>query len=243
MNQLSKLHQKFRTNDLSAFISRAQKMDIAVVGDRAIGKTTLIKFWLSLTTDTVITSDIYSKMIWLDQNPIQLTIYEISSKNVMRPNLFKKYYHAIVYLYDIDKESTWTAIPQWIEYMKTQINDLTYQTILGLSNKPDEQLELESETYLKTRKFYAQMKIAYNIHSIQPSESLSKLVGMITDEAYDAVKKIPAINASDYGDPNLVEMDIFDPKANHPLLIRRTGDESLKPVQMYRPENNCCVII
>jgi hypothetical protein len=219
------------------------RIDIAVVGNNRIGKTYFIKYWLSINENNIITSNVYSKIIWIKEEPVQLCIHEISSLPDLRRN---KMFHAIIYMYNLENDNSRDAVPHWIEFMKHRINDLTYQVILGVSDLSNDKIELETDEVMKIRKFYANQKISYFRQSLQPSESLTELIDGITTEAYDALKKMPTINSSNYGDPNEIEMNLFDKKINqHPFLLRKTGDNTItvNTYKNYESDYKCCTII
>lgn len=237
------------------------RIDIAVVGDTSVGKTSIIKFWLSLNIETIVASGVYSKVIWMDDAAVQMCIHEISPLNRNKQNLVynsKKYYHTVVYVYDLNNNDTWKSIPGWIDFMRNRINYFTYQMILGLSDRPNEELDFESDKISKIRKKYVDRRISYHIHSSQPSESLSRLIGEITTEAYDIVMRDEALNfpnfleKSDTTKYETIEMDIFNKNIeSEPLLLRGSvnqanhANQSKSDLIIYpkNHETDCCVIM
>lgn len=193
---------------------KSPRIDISVVGNHHIGKTQLICSWLSLTHGAIITPDVYSKIFWIDDVSLQLSIHEISSKDefVSLKQRQNRIFHAIVYVYSLENNQSKDAILEWIDYMKPYINAATYPVILALSNN----------------KVYGASSSVHGIPhyelSTQPSEmdKLLKFTSMVTDEAYKAHHKNNHINEviNDGQD----HMDIFNSGSQQPLLTTSSSD-------------------
>ena len=69
------------------------KIDIAVIGGKNSHKTKIIKFWLSLGSNTAVQGAVYSKIFWVENNPLHVDIHKISEISEFTIN-----YHAIVYV-------------------------------------------------------------------------------------------------------------------------------------------------
>ena len=114
------------------------KIDIAIVGNQLSGKTTLIKFWLSLSPDTIIVSDTYNKIIWIDGEAVQVSVKEISNDQKRSWVTFRndKKYNTVVYVRNTDNtnvnESSESEpdLDFWIEYMKDKLIPCAYQVVL-----------------------------------------------------------------------------------------------------------------
>lgn len=215
---------------------KTPSINIAVVGQREIGKTKLICDWLSLSVGTIIVSNVFSKIMWIGEDSVQVNIHEFSSHNSIKlPN---EMFHAILYVYDIDNDNSKEIIPGWIEFMKNKKNDLSYQVILGLSKKTNLELNLEFEEIKKEinniRKFYEEDKIMYHRYSSIWSKQLSDLLETIILEAYDIIRNIYMESTNNNEDTNSIEMNIFE-SVEQPLLNRT----------IYDPAKNtsCCVLI
>src|SRR5271154_781477 len=118
---------------------KSPRIDISVVGNHHIGKTQLICSWMSLTHGAIITPDVYSKIFWIDDISLQLSIHEISSKDEfvsLKPRQ-NRTFHAIVYVYSMENNQSKNSILEWIDYMKPYTSATTYPVILALSNNKD----------------------------------------------------------------------------------------------------------
>lgn len=71
-------------------------VNIAVFS-KQIDTTDLIKYWLSLNENAVVSPCVYSKLFWIENDPIQINIYKISCDTCQLKS-FNKIYHTIVYL-------------------------------------------------------------------------------------------------------------------------------------------------
>lgn len=213
----------FLSESINKFINGPPKIEIAIVGNRHVGKKSLIYYWLSLGSKNITNSNIYSKIFWLMNEPVQINIYKISHDNYLLAGnkSLAKNYHAIVYVDDLEniKNDNIHDIKYWIDKMKYYTNTLTYQHIIALTTDTELNERLD-ETEKAYKKFYVDHKIGYDIVPIKSSNKLSQILDIITSEAYDAVKQIPLINASDYGEPNMLEMNVFNENTDVPLLIR-----------------------
>lgn len=181
------------------------KINIAVVGDHNVGKTKLINYWLSLTSETLVwmvdnsekfsqnyksDTNIYNKIVWINDEPVHLSVLEISDNAAMNRSPIRKIFHAIVYVYELENAKSKDMIPTWTNYFKYCISPLTYQIILGVSNKPNEELESDSDEVTEIKKFYEQYKITYNRISLQPTIELTDIFSMITNRAVGVEKDI-----------------------------------------------------
>jgi GTPase SAR1 family protein len=196
-------------------------INIVVVGDKNIGKTSLIRFWLSLGSNTIITDNVFSKIFWVGTDPIQINIYKISERNINYPKLENKLYHAIVYVYDVTNEISKNSVNDWLNIMAKYKNSWTYEYILSLS---------KNDTITD----------ASNLVS---STILSNVLDNITISAYKSAKDM----IIEYGPlitNNNNEMDIFTcNKASSPqtsLVFSYMEDEFY--IIGNGENENCCII-
>ena len=119
------------TNELEYNLSNKQPitMNIAVVGNNCPKKLSFINFWISNGEEPLNESYIYTKIFWLNKNPIQINIYDISKNNYN--NITNELFHAIVYLCEIQDT---TYILSWMNKMDNFSDKNTYQTVIALSN-------------------------------------------------------------------------------------------------------------
>ncbi|XWV24864.1 putative ORFan [Tupanvirus deep ocean] len=218
------------------------KIDIAVVGDNNIGKTSLIKFWLSLRANTITTYDTYSKIFWMDNDPIQINIHKVSSEN-FGYNLENKLFSAIVYTYSIENITSKDNIRIWMGKMEPYYNIFTYQCVLCLS------LDDISESMKHITTF---QEIPHFGTSFRTPSKLINILNKITTEAY----KTAEILSLDENKTNnnfhsltdgMIEMDVFrENKTVQPLNLSCIEDEFYVLGSGNRFSNNlersCCVI-
>ncbi|XWV26112.1 putative orfan [Tupanvirus soda lake] len=220
------------------------KIDIAVVGDNDIGKTSLIKYWLSLRANTITTYDIYSKIFWVDNDPVQINIHKVSPEN-FGYNLENKLFSAIVYIYNIENISSKNSVEFWIDKMEPYRNIFTYQCVLCLS------LEDISES---TKHIISFQNIPHFGSSFRTSKKLIDILNKITTEAYNTAE-IMSLDENQISRNNfypltdsMIEMDVFREKTSkqQPLKLSCIEDEFYvldnKSHNFSNMEHSCCVI-
>lgn len=187
--------------------NKVHKINIAVVGNSNVGKSTLIEYWLSVkplfhrdNSNSIsysrispnirpIFSNTYSKIFWKSDEPIQINISKISPTS----NDTSKIFHAILYLYryETPAEATEQMLDEWIKKMENCISNHTYQIIVGTTGKTLE--EIETNNFNKKK--YHEQKINCSEQSLQPSMALATFLDEITISAYSAMIN-EKINAS-----------------------------------------------
>jgi hypothetical protein len=197
-------------------------INIAIVGDANIGKSAIINFWLISSSENIntkiVTTETKSKIIWIDNSPVQLNISEYSSTNI---NLIDhdKIFHVVIYVYDINTLDTLISIEKYIDVMKSHIIYNTMQIILGTSPHQIDFSYTESEEIDILRKTYATRCIGFKLYCSKPSEQLSRFIGEVTTDVYDVIlRKRNISNESDISNAE-IEMDIFNTKQS--LLRKR----------------------
>ncbi|AYV85119.1 MAG: putative orfan [Satyrvirus sp.] len=163
-------------------------VEIAVVGNQNVGKTTLIKYWLSWNIKSISTSDMYSKLIWHKNRPIQINIYKLSSEN-FRENFSTflingKIFHSIIYVYNIENEFSKNMVPVWIKKMDYYANDFTYKIVIGLSKNSNNTLD---DKILEIKNFYSGYNIEYfcvPAHFVDNSKILKEIFLSIITRVY-----------------------------------------------------------
>ncbi len=159
------------------------RIEIAVVGDDNVDKSSLIKFWLSLGYNSIKNSDVYSKFFWLDNEPLQINIYKISNQNYENIFLQSKIYGAIVYVHC---NSFMESMTEWFCKTKKYISEHTYQCIIMLSL-----LDADEEFYNGfTLKFFDYDSIDYYMITPKSESNISVILNKITIHAYKNVVKL-----------------------------------------------------
>jgi hypothetical protein len=210
-------------------------INIAVVGDKNIGKTSLIRFWLSFGSDTIITNNTYSKIFWMENNPVQINICKIS-KNINNSQFENKIYHAIVYVYDITNCTSNNSVNYWFDAMEKYKKFWTHQYIISLSKN-----EIIPE------KIITDKNIEHYASSLSIPSILSDILNNITISAYKSAKD----NHNEYyltitNSDNEFNIFVCD-KINTPLIFGYIEDEFYV---IGNEENNnipfykkCCIIV
>jgi hypothetical protein len=184
------------------------KIDIAVIGDQNIGKSSLIKFWLSLGHNTITDSNIYSKIFWFDNNePLQINIYKISNNNYDNNDLENKKYCAIVYVYS---NSLFDSVSEWLYKTKKYVNNDTYQCIILLTSS-----ESDEDFYDHLApKFFDHNEIEHFVISPKSNTKILHVLNKITVEACKVGKKLRStnnygngINITKISDKSFIEKD------------------------------------
>lgn len=160
-----------------AIVNITPKIEIAIVGDKYVGKTSLIKFWLSLNSESITTAAIYSKIFWADHDPVQINIQRLSENNLDQVPINKKY-HAIIYM--ANKES----IRLWMERVHPVCHQSTFHCIIEFCMD-------DNIGFLSPNKemLICGQNIPYYLVTYELPTQLADILNTITLEAYRVAKK------------------------------------------------------
>jgi len=186
-------YNKIVNDSLNKLIIAPAKIEIAVVGDQHVGKKALIKYWLcsgkKVGLDTITVPNMYSKILQFNNEPIQINIYRISRENYLnRSSFVDKFYHTVIYVYDLKNKKSRDNIFFWFDIMKNYRCTLTYQTILALTLLPENNIILDPDRIFNSNKFFSGYDIDYKIISITYSKKLWELLQSIINKSYNLVK-------------------------------------------------------
>ncbi|KAL5012823.1 hypothetical protein ScPMuIL_011374 [Solemya velum] len=95
---------------------------IIVIGDSNVGKTCLTFRFCSgkfpEKTEATIGVDFREKTLTVDSELIKLQLWDTAGQERFRKSMVQHYYrnvHAVVFVYDVTKMSTFDSLPQWID--------------------------------------------------------------------------------------------------------------------------------
>ena len=217
------------------------RINIAVVGDKGCGKTEIIKTWLNILPTSVIISDTYNKIVWIDNQPVHIKIREISNEtrhNWLSMDQFIKY-DTIVFVYDTSDPSE-IKLNQWINNMKDKLITGGYEVIVGLSKKEISEQDLISAQQLKN--YYAGQKINYYIasllHDNASIENLKKVTNTITSESYYQMKSITENTIDEQFELNDIYKDLYSDNSSI-----NSDNKELPLLNKKKNNYGCCVIL
>ena len=117
------------------------KIDIMVIGDSGVGKTSIIKKYVknqfSRTFISTIGFDYQRKMIKIDDTMVNLVIWDTAGEEKYRV-VAKNYFHrsqGFIVVYDITNESSFLNISNWLEQIK-ELAPQDYKFVI-FGNKED----------------------------------------------------------------------------------------------------------
>lgn len=160
-----------KTNDQESLLN----VNVAIIGSDEKMILSLIEYWLSLKPNDITVQNIFSKIFWANNEPIQINIYYFLSDEKMLCDIT---WHSIVYLMDhnnldyiLEQKSSYQCILELIFSDKTCIDDISNKYI--------------NQTH----------QITHYVCSIA-NDKLVKYLDEITTEAYQRSKIIgnPLIN-------------------------------------------------
>ena len=123
------------------------KINIAVVGNKKIGKGKMIRYWLALGPNKIVLSNIYTKMYWFNGKPCQISIYKFTEKNFLNSYLQSHVYQVIVYICNLTDDS----VELWMTRMKKKITNLIYQCIILITSAAHSHNSNETMTIYKNK--------------------------------------------------------------------------------------------
>jgi septin family protein len=163
--------------------TRLIKLNIAVVGNDNSGKTAFIKQWLSINPNTIITSNVYSKIIFIGSDSVQIGIHEISPNDNLMNTLRRDKFDSVIYCFDCQYGGI-DSIPVWYQYMKNYTKVWTHQIIFGHNNDGQPICEIENEL----KSFCEENQLQLTLKNIY-SEDFLEFIEKVTLDVYQLVIK------------------------------------------------------
>lgn len=204
-------------NILTKRFNQIDKIDIALIGNNQSNNIKLINFWLSLNNETLISFDIYSKIMWMSQfTPLQINIQELSPMNNFKPIIERNNnFNAVVYY--LTTESEIYSIDSLSNEIKQFIDLHTYKIIL---------IQSDNDTLINSVKDH---QIINGFDGITLN-----ILEKITIKAYDSFRLTSDNFINAYTEPNMIEMEsVYSNKNNSKDSLDSTGTVTA----------DCCLII
>lgn len=117
-------HEEQFESSVTVIEKQAQKriFKIIVIGDSNVGKTCLTyRFCCGKfpdKTEATIGVDFRERMVEVDKEQIKLQLWDTAGQERFRKSMVQHYYrnvHAVVFVYDVTKMSSFESMPSWIE--------------------------------------------------------------------------------------------------------------------------------
>ncbi|XP_063414747.1 putative Ras-related protein Rab-33 [Mytilus trossulus] len=117
-------HEEQFESSVTVIEKQAQKriFKIIVIGDSNVGKTCLTyRFCCGKfpdKTEATIGVDFRERMVEVDKEQIKLQLWDTAGQERFRKSMVQHYYrnvHAVVFVYDVTKMSSFESMPAWIE--------------------------------------------------------------------------------------------------------------------------------
>ena len=131
-----------------------KKFKVCLMGEPAVGKTSLIKrFVYNIFSDKyleTIGTNIYKKKIQRENENITLMIWDIMGQDSFRQLLSTSYFfgaHALIAVGDLTKKDTFELLDEWVKAAKSVIKEERVP-VLMIANKSDLKWSVDKD-YLK----------------------------------------------------------------------------------------------
>ena len=131
------------------------KFKICLVGEPAVGKTSLVKrFVYNVFSDfylTTIGTNVYKKTVNVNGKKVDLIIWDIMGQETFRQILSTAYFYgaeALIAVGDLTREDTFIALPEWKNAALRVVNKEI--PVVLLANKSDLEWAVSEETVNET---------------------------------------------------------------------------------------------
>ncbi|KAG1671755.1 Ras-related protein Rab-33B [Nymphon striatum] len=129
---------------MSSAVKRTRVYKVIVIGDSNVGKTCLTTRYccgkFPQRTEATIGVDFREKVLDVNGENIKMQLWDTAGQERFRKSMVQHYYrnvHAVVFVYDITKPSSFMGLPQWIEECNKHNMDLEHAPRILIGNKCD----------------------------------------------------------------------------------------------------------
>ena len=183
---------------------------IILIGDSAVGKTSLVNRFMGLDYEEniscTISADFKLKSLSLDSSTgVDLTVWDTSGQEKYRSmtRLYFKDAHGVILVYDVNNENSFSGLNIWLNEIKTNCNNVNVSIVL-VGNKIDLNDRVISneegkEFAVKNGLLYVETSSKDGININSPFEMLSN----------DIIQKINQ-NQNGYNEQNLRKIERYD---------------------------------